>query len=105
MAEGARLESVFTRKGNVGSNPTLSATQSKLQRNNLAFAAKYATHARISQYFVRKADWREWTARDRMASLCRTFSGGASAVRFQGGHEANAMRSQTDDAAKGDLTW
>ncbi len=26
MAEGARLESVFTRKGNVGSNPTLSAT-------------------------------------------------------------------------------
>ncbi len=25
MAEGARLESVFTRKGNVGSNPTLSA--------------------------------------------------------------------------------
>jgi hypothetical protein len=30
---------------------------------------------------------------------------GASAVRFQGGHEANAMRSQTDDAAKGDLTW
>jgi hypothetical protein len=26
VAEGARLESVFTRKGNVGSNPTLSAT-------------------------------------------------------------------------------
>ncbi len=26
MAEGARLESVFTRKGNVGSNPTLSAS-------------------------------------------------------------------------------
>jgi hypothetical protein len=25
VAEGARLESVFTRKGNVGSNPTLSA--------------------------------------------------------------------------------
>ncbi len=29
MAEGARLESVFTRKGNVGSNPTLSASLSK----------------------------------------------------------------------------
>ena len=26
MAEGARLESVFTRMGNVGSNPTLSAS-------------------------------------------------------------------------------
>jgi hypothetical protein len=29
VAEGARLESVFTRKGNVGSNPTLSASSSK----------------------------------------------------------------------------
>jgi hypothetical protein len=28
VAEGARLESVFTRKGNVGSNPTLSASKS-----------------------------------------------------------------------------
>src|SRR5208283_4184961 len=28
VAEGARLESVFTRKGNVGSNPTLSASSS-----------------------------------------------------------------------------
>jgi hypothetical protein len=32
VAEGARLESVFTRKGNVGSNPTLSASKSYLQR-------------------------------------------------------------------------
>jgi hypothetical protein len=30
VAEGARLESVFTRKGNVGSNPTLSAMFSPL---------------------------------------------------------------------------
>jgi hypothetical protein len=30
VAEGARLESVFTRKGNVGSNPTLSAIHSSL---------------------------------------------------------------------------
>ena len=30
MAEGARLESVFTRKGNVGSNPTLSASSKRL---------------------------------------------------------------------------
>ena len=37
VAEGARLESVFTRKGNVGSNPTLSASKSKLQRNCPAF--------------------------------------------------------------------
>ena len=31
MAEGARLESVFTRKGNVGSNPTLSAKLFKIK--------------------------------------------------------------------------
>jgi hypothetical protein len=35
VAEGARLESVFTRKGNVGSNPTLSA--SLFTRINTAF--------------------------------------------------------------------
>ena len=38
MAEGARLESVFTRKGNVGSNPTLSASKSSLQRNCAALS-------------------------------------------------------------------
>ncbi len=32
MAEGARLESVFTRKGNVGSNPTLSAILFKINK-------------------------------------------------------------------------
>ena len=32
MAEGARLESVFTRKGNVGSNPTLSAMLLKINK-------------------------------------------------------------------------
>ena len=37
MAEGARLESVFTRKGNVGSNPTLSAIS--LTRINIGFSA------------------------------------------------------------------
>jgi hypothetical protein len=31
VAEGARLESVFTRKGNVGSNPTLSAMLFKVK--------------------------------------------------------------------------
>ena len=32
-AEGARLESVFTRKGNVGSNPTLSAITLLISHN------------------------------------------------------------------------
>ena len=38
MAEGARLESVFTRKGNVGSNPTLSAMLLKINKLNGARA-------------------------------------------------------------------
>jgi hypothetical protein len=33
VAEGARLESVFTRKGNVGSNPTLSAILHREQKD------------------------------------------------------------------------
>ncbi len=37
MAEGARLESVFTRKGNVGSNPTLSASFSHSTRRHELF--------------------------------------------------------------------
>jgi hypothetical protein len=36
------------KKGNEGSNRTLSATKSKLQRNCPPFAAKYVKHARIS---------------------------------------------------------
>jgi hypothetical protein len=38
VAEGARLESVFTRKGNVGSNPTLSASFKALSRSCNQFA-------------------------------------------------------------------
>src|SRR6266852_9080288 len=49
VAEGARLESVFTRKGNVGSNPTLSATQSGMQRNSAALLRKSREIAAIPQ--------------------------------------------------------
>ena len=57
MAEGARLESVFTRKGNVGSNPTLSA----ITFNNLAALAISCNHSRRksqSDHFGRSdVDW------------------------------------------------
>jgi hypothetical protein len=52
VAEGARLESVFTRKGNVGSNPTLSATQSALQRNLLGRIGKLREMGGISRYLL-----------------------------------------------------
>jgi hypothetical protein len=77
----------------LGSNPTLSATQSKLQRNSLALYREIRNIARISQYFVRKAEWREWTAQDRMASLCQSFSGGRlrSPVSGRARGESNAI--------------
>src|SRR5579862_2285439 len=46
------------------------------RKTALPFVAKYAKYARISQYFVGKADWRERTDRGRVASICRPFSGG-----------------------------
>ena len=51
VAEGARLESVFTRKGNVGSNPTLSATESavlRTRRNTVEKPAFGATFRMIA---------------------------------------------------------
>jgi hypothetical protein len=39
VAEGARLESVFTRKGNVGSNPTLSASFLSTTYEHRSFSA------------------------------------------------------------------
>src|SRR5450755_4175342 len=39
-------------------------------------AAKYAKHARISQYFVSEVNRRERTAWDRRASICGPFSRG-----------------------------
>ena len=45
MAEGARLESVFTRKGNVGSNPTLSANSFIINMLELFFGLPI-THSR-----------------------------------------------------------
>jgi hypothetical protein len=45
VAEGARLESVFTRKGNVGSNPTLSA---KLFKNKDVMCIYQAHSQRLS---------------------------------------------------------
>jgi hypothetical protein len=41
VAEGARLESVFTRKGNVGSNPTLSASFKALTGDEITRKSVY----------------------------------------------------------------
>ena len=52
MAEGARLESVFTRKGNVGSNPTLSA----IFFNNLQ-ALQSLCHHLLSSLYRTQFSW------------------------------------------------
>jgi hypothetical protein len=101
VAEGARLESVFTRKGNVGSNPTLSATQSGLQRNPAALFRKSRKNAAIPSNLALRLARRKCPAQCYTQAL-RPFSPeGKRAVRFQRLHQANAMRSQTDDKAKG----
>jgi hypothetical protein len=48
VAEGARLESVFTRKGNVGSNPTLSA----IFFNNLQALQSVCNHLLCFHHFT-----------------------------------------------------
>ena len=47
MVEGARLEGVFTRKGNVGSNPTRSA--SFFSQMHIAFGFFCITQQQISR--------------------------------------------------------
>ena len=54
VAEGARLESVFRGNSNVGSNPTLSAIQSELQRKLDVFLRKPSLIAAILLIFAAK---------------------------------------------------
>ena len=82
MAEGARLESVFTRKGNVGSNPTLSATQSELQRNRATSLQRLATNCRNSVSSAFKPDWRKCPVESGTQLFWPFSPQGTFAVRF-----------------------
>jgi hypothetical protein len=75
VAEGARLESVFTRKGNVGSNPTLSATQSGQRRNPVFLPPEMRERCPFFAEFACKPDCREWTAIAALATNFGFFSG------------------------------
>jgi hypothetical protein len=83
VAEGARLESVFTRKGNVGSNPTLSATQSEVQKNPPGFLWKLREMGAILQILARKPDWRKCASQYQRRGLQPFSPEGMRAVRFQ----------------------
>ena len=74
MVDGSGLENRHTRKGIGGSNPSLSATLSEVQRNSAVVPSKYAKHINFSQYSLDKPDWRERTSQDGLASTCRFFS-------------------------------
>src|ERR1700674_1526758 len=52
VAEGARLESVFTRKGNVGSNPTLSASPFILLLLPCAHTTIHTGKSRLEEIWV-----------------------------------------------------
>ena len=59
MVDGTGLENRHTLTGIGGSNPSLSAIQSGLQRNCEAFLQKQAKDASISRYSIGKPDRRE----------------------------------------------
>jgi len=65
-----------------GSNPTLSATQSEVQRKSSSFPPKYAENARISRLLQDKPDWREWTAWPEAGHYLSFSPEGTCAVRF-----------------------
>ena len=100
MAEGARLESVFTRKGNVGSNPTLSATQSEVQRYLPASSRKYQENAAFLQIPVRKWDWRKCPVPCDRRALPLFLRRAGWQSGWDGIYVANRIRSQSDDVAK-----
>jgi hypothetical protein len=86
-------------KGNEGSNRTRSAMQSDLQRFSLDLPRNTRIMPVFRDHSQANRTSRERTARHRIR-YCPGFSPeGIWAVRFQGGHKANAMRSQAGDSA------
>jgi len=72
VAEGARLESVCTRKGTQGSNPCLSAIQSQLQRNSTPLLLKDAKRRPFR--IISCANWaRENCSTSRLAAVTAVF--------------------------------
>gem|GEM_PF-4090542 len=56
MAEGARLESVYTFTGIGGSNPSLSAMQSGMQKNFTGFHPEIRENCPFVRRFLVKSD-------------------------------------------------
>lgn len=85
------------------SNSSRSATQSGMQRHSAVLLGKSLAMAAILQIFSQTGPEKVFgvTAQARCMAL---FSlKGTLAVRFQRPHQANEMRSQTDEAAKAGL--
>jgi len=59
MRETSRLESGHTLTGIGGSNPSLSASKSQLQKNSATLSVKYAKKAGFSRHSLRKPDQRK----------------------------------------------
>jgi hypothetical protein len=95
VAEGARLESVFTRKGNVGSNPTLSASKSSLQRNSAAFFPEICERCRFFAILPQPTGLRRKDRSAAIAAFSWLFSGGRkrSPVSRRALGECNAITS------------
>jgi hypothetical protein len=74
VVETRRLESVRALTGTGGSNPSLSATQSALQKNSVKFLRKWREIAAIPR-FTHSNRTRESGLRNATRQLCTRFSG------------------------------
>src|ERR1017187_3073473 len=71
------------RNGTEGSNPSLSATQSEVQRNPPGLPLKIARNGRNSASFTFKPDRRKCPAQSCRQAFAPFSLGGIRAVRFQ----------------------
>jgi hypothetical protein len=83
-----------------GSNPSPSATQSGLLRNSGCIPARIAKNRRNSVIPSLKPDRRKCPAERHRQAMERLSLEGPCTVQFPRLHQANAMRSATDDSAK-----
>jgi hypothetical protein len=67
------------------------------------YSSKIARNGRNSPDFALKLDWRKCSGLSRRRDVWLFSLKGTLAVRFQRPHQANVMRSQTDEAAKAGL--
>ena len=100
MVDGSGLENRRTRKGTGGSNPSLSATQSGLQRILALGSKENREFAHFWRFLLAKSDCRERTCAETTGVHPPFSLELRRPVRLATTSEANSWRSQTESIAK-----